>query len=207
MNSRVYQSSGRKNETNGDDEKYFSQYVPRRLGAEALLDAMCDATGVPEKFSGFPAGTRGATAGRRVHVRVAAGVRPAGASERLRVRADTDTTLHMAMMLQGGDFIQFSERLKQAHGPRSASSKLTDRAVSRGVVSCRDPVSAYQQRRRRWTISLGFVARETKHGSRKEKFRRRDARTPQSPGIPVSTLTVPRHRILPLWIRFDTSVP
>ena len=58
MNSRVYQSSGGRNDTNADDMKYFSRYVPRRLGAEALLDAMCDATGVPEKFSGFPAGTR-----------------------------------------------------------------------------------------------------------------------------------------------------
>jgi hypothetical protein len=40
MNSRVYQSSGRKTATSGDDVKYFSRYVPRRLGAEALLDAV-----------------------------------------------------------------------------------------------------------------------------------------------------------------------
>jgi hypothetical protein len=48
MNSRVYQSSGKKNVTNGEDVKYFSRYVPRRIGAEALLDAVCDATGVLE---------------------------------------------------------------------------------------------------------------------------------------------------------------
>src|SRR6202011_1808287 len=29
-----------------------------RLPAEVLLDAMCAATGVPEKFTGFPPGTR-----------------------------------------------------------------------------------------------------------------------------------------------------
>src|SRR5204862_4678906 len=46
--------------TNADDEKYFSHALlhKKRLAAEVLLDALCAATGAPEKFAGFPSGTR-----------------------------------------------------------------------------------------------------------------------------------------------------
>jgi hypothetical protein len=59
-NSRTYQLSSRANETNAEDEKYFSHALVKRkrLPAEVLLDAICAATGVPEKFAGMPAGTR-----------------------------------------------------------------------------------------------------------------------------------------------------
>ena len=60
VNSRTYQLSARTNESNRDDEKYFShaQVKRKRLSAEVLLDALCAATDVPEKFTGFPLGTR-----------------------------------------------------------------------------------------------------------------------------------------------------
>lgn len=38
--------------------KYFSHAEPRILGAEQLLDALCQVTGVPEKYAGLPPGTR-----------------------------------------------------------------------------------------------------------------------------------------------------
>jgi hypothetical protein len=58
MNSRTYQLSAQTNEFNKDDNKYFSHAVTRLLTAEQLLDAICTATGVPEKFAGLPLGTR-----------------------------------------------------------------------------------------------------------------------------------------------------
>ena len=58
MLSRTYQRSARTNEFNVDDDRYFSHAMPRMLSAEQLLDAICQVTGVPEKFAGVPAGTR-----------------------------------------------------------------------------------------------------------------------------------------------------
>ncbi|MEZ6141281.1 MAG: DUF1553 domain-containing protein [Zavarzinella sp.] len=56
--STTYQLSAKPNATNADDSRYFSRSIPRPLTAEQLLDAICDLTGVPEKYAGLPAGTR-----------------------------------------------------------------------------------------------------------------------------------------------------
>jgi len=56
--SRTYQRSAEANAWNADDGKYFSRAIAKQLTAEQLLDAVCDVTGVPEKFPGQPAGTR-----------------------------------------------------------------------------------------------------------------------------------------------------
>jgi hypothetical protein len=58
MNSRTYQLTAQANEFNKDDNRYFSHAVTKLLTAEQLLDALCDVSGVPEKFAGLPAGTR-----------------------------------------------------------------------------------------------------------------------------------------------------
>jgi hypothetical protein len=58
--SRTYQLSTRGNEFNQQDDKYFSHalVMRKRLSAEVLLDAVCAATAMPEKFTGYPLGTR-----------------------------------------------------------------------------------------------------------------------------------------------------
>jgi hypothetical protein len=58
MNSRTYQLSAQTNEFNKDDNKYFSHAVTKLLTAEQLFDALCQVTEVPEKFAGYPLGTR-----------------------------------------------------------------------------------------------------------------------------------------------------
>lgn len=58
MASRVYQQSSAPNSTNEKDQQNYSRYLLKRLDAEVLLDAVCDTTGVPEKFEGVPAGSR-----------------------------------------------------------------------------------------------------------------------------------------------------
>lgn len=59
-NSRTYQLNAQTNQSNHDDDKYFSHALVKRkrLPAEVLLDAICTATGDPEKFTGVPPGTR-----------------------------------------------------------------------------------------------------------------------------------------------------
>ncbi len=61
LNSRLYQLSGqqgRLGKSDLPDEQNFSHALPRALPAEVLLDAICQATGVAEKFNGWPEGYR-----------------------------------------------------------------------------------------------------------------------------------------------------
>jgi len=58
LNSETYQRSSKSVPGNEDDDRYFSRYQRRLLSAEQLLDAICDATGVAERFGNLPEGTR-----------------------------------------------------------------------------------------------------------------------------------------------------
>jgi hypothetical protein len=58
--SSAYQLGSEPNEWNRKDKQSFSRYLPRRLNAEVLHDAIAVATGVPTSFSGLPAGSRAA---------------------------------------------------------------------------------------------------------------------------------------------------
>ncbi|MEO1998501.1 MAG: DUF1553 domain-containing protein, partial [Planctomycetaceae bacterium] len=58
LKSRVYALSSVSNDSNIDDSQNYSHRIVRRLPAEVLLDAICQATGRPEVFAGLPRGTR-----------------------------------------------------------------------------------------------------------------------------------------------------
>jgi hypothetical protein len=58
MLSAAYQRSSEPNETNAADDRFYSRFIVRRLPAEVILDAISQVTGVPEKFAGYPLGTR-----------------------------------------------------------------------------------------------------------------------------------------------------
>lgn len=58
LNSRTYQLSSETLPENAQDNRYYSHYNARRLPAEVLLDAVCQATGVPDEFPGYPRGVR-----------------------------------------------------------------------------------------------------------------------------------------------------
>lgn len=58
MNSRAYQLSAATRESNFRDTRFYSHYYARLLPAEVLLDAICQTTGSPEQFSGYPLGVR-----------------------------------------------------------------------------------------------------------------------------------------------------
>ena len=54
----AYQRSSAVNETNERDEQNYSRFLFKQLEAEVMLDAICQTTGVPEKFEGIPTGSR-----------------------------------------------------------------------------------------------------------------------------------------------------
>jgi len=58
VTSATYQRSSVPMAGNRHDELNFSRAIPRRIPAEALLDSLVQATGVPESFGGAPGGFR-----------------------------------------------------------------------------------------------------------------------------------------------------
>ena len=58
MLSRTYQLDSTPNETNADDEANYSHVVPRRLGAEQLLDSLHGALRIPVNWTGRDTGLR-----------------------------------------------------------------------------------------------------------------------------------------------------
>src|SRR4029079_3142764 len=54
LNSRAYQLTSRAVPGNAADAQNFSHAAAKALPAEVLLDAISQATGVPEKFNGWP---------------------------------------------------------------------------------------------------------------------------------------------------------
>ena len=58
MLTQTYQRTAIPTKTNAADTRYYSHFLFKRLEAEPLLDALDSATGVPEKFAGYPAGMR-----------------------------------------------------------------------------------------------------------------------------------------------------
>ncbi len=114
MNSRTYQLSAVPNETNREDETNFSRAVIRPLQAEPLLDAMCQVTGVPVKFNGYPLGMRafelpGVRAARRREAAPTSGeefLKLFGKPERLlacECERSGDSTLVQAFQLISGE--------------------------------------------------------------------------------------------------------
>ncbi len=115
-NSNTYQRSSETNASNVDDLRNFSHAVPRRMGAEVLLDCVCQVTESPEKLPGLPLGARA--------VQVADGragnyfLSTFGRSQRETVCAcesRSDPTLSQALHLLNGGSV---------HG-KAYSSKLT----------------------------------------------------------------------------------
>ena len=52
--SRTYQLSSVPNDLNKHDKQAYARYYPRRMGAEVLFDAVCQATDSPTTFNGLP---------------------------------------------------------------------------------------------------------------------------------------------------------
>ena len=58
MTSRAYQLDSATTADNETDARFYSHYNTKRLPAEVMLDAIASATGVPNRFPGYPVGLR-----------------------------------------------------------------------------------------------------------------------------------------------------
>ncbi len=58
LTSRAYQLASSTQPDNENDRRFYSHYYPKRMSAEVLLDAISQATGVPDAFAGYPLGVR-----------------------------------------------------------------------------------------------------------------------------------------------------
>ncbi len=130
MNSRAYQLSAQTSPENERDTQFYSHYYARRLPAEVLLDAICKATGVPERFHGYPLGVR---AIQVPDVGVDSYFLSLfGRSERTTACAcerKSDVTLPQLLHLQNSD-----ELLRKLAAPESSLTKLVAREANDQAV-------------------------------------------------------------------------
>ncbi len=133
MTSRAYQRSARPERLNRDDTLYFSRAEPRMLTAEQLLDAISQFTGVPERFEGFPEGTRaGQLPGVRLPNRMPF-LKAFGRPDRTlacECERERDSNLYQALQLITSRTIDARLRSDQGRLARLAASKEpTDRLL------------------------------------------------------------------------------
>jgi len=143
LNSRTYQLSSIPNEGNVRDSRFYSHYYARRLAAEVLLDALSSATGVPDRFDGYPAGVRAAQVPDPAVKSYFLGL--FGRSERLTACAcerNNEVTLPQLLHLSGGQTI--TQKLRDPEGrlrklltERRAVHELIDEAFL--LTLCRRP--------------------------------------------------------------------
>lgn len=139
-NSRTYQLSSHAQAGNREDERYFSHALVRRkrLTAELLLDAICTATGDPEKFTGMPEGTRAVqlpdgqvifTGGRYAswdrHPFLKAFGQPAREAV-CECERESDLNLARALEMKNGEFLLGKLRAPDNRLGRLMANKLSD---------------------------------------------------------------------------------
>lgn len=149
VNSRVYQSSSATTTTNAGDERYFSHARIRLLQSEQLIDAICQATEVPERYPDFPAGTPAVALadGEYKHPFLEAFGRPVRASA-CECERDTQTNLSQALQLVSGPVVQGKLRDDAGRAARLAASTLSDDEVLDELfltTLCRPPSNEERQ--------------------------------------------------------------
>jgi hypothetical protein len=141
MTSQTYGLDASPNGTNQDDALNYSRAIVKRLPAEKLLDAQCQALGVPAKFAGEQGGIRaGQMAGVSTPSRGAKlteadrFLRTFGKPDRLlacECERSNETTLAQALVLVGGEGLQ--QRLTARDG-RIALLAKSDRPAAEIVA-------------------------------------------------------------------------
>jgi hypothetical protein len=128
--SRTYQLSAETNDFNRDDNKYFSHAVTKMYSAEVLLDAICAATDMPEKFPGLPLGTRAVQLpdGEVNHVFLKTFGQP-GRELACECEREGDSNLAQALQLINGPTINEKNRNPNNRLGKLLAKKIPDRDV------------------------------------------------------------------------------
>jgi hypothetical protein len=130
LNSRTYQLSAATKPSNEKDQRHYSHYYVRRLPAEVLLDAICQVTGVPETFEGYPVGVRAVQVPDPAVKNYFLGT--FGRSERTTACAcerNNEVTLPQTLHLLGGDTTLARINNPQSLVPRMLKAKKTDTEI------------------------------------------------------------------------------
>ncbi|VTT97759.1 Ig-like domain-containing protein OS=Singulisphaera acidiphila (strain ATCC BAA-1392 / DSM 18658 / VKM B-2454 / MOB10) GN=Sinac_2724 PE=4 SV=1: Big_2: PSCyt2: PSD1 [Gemmataceae bacterium] len=157
MKSRTYQLSAQPNASNADDTKYFSHAVTKLLTAEQLLDAICDFTGVPEKFAGLPAGTRATQLpdGEVNHPFLKAFGQPARELA-CECERESDGNLAQALQLINGPTVNEKVRGANNRLGKLLAAKATDEQILTELFTAALARAPFEDEKK---ISLGHVAR------------------------------------------------
>jgi hypothetical protein len=142
-NSRTYQASSQPTANNASDEKYYSHARIRLLQSEQLLDAICQATEVPERYPDFPLGTPAVALadGEYKHPFLEAFGRPVRASA-CECERDAQTNLSQALQLVSGPVVQGKVHSDAGRAARlAASERSTDEVLDELFLAalCRAP--------------------------------------------------------------------
>ena len=130
----VYRMSANPTPQNRADTMFYTHFLPRRQPAEVLLDSICIATGLPEKYAGLPLGTRAiqlpdATVGSTFLDTFG---RPPRSSA-CECERSGDPGLTQSLQLLNGELVnrKITSRSTVALATRLAASKTTDPQVVR----------------------------------------------------------------------------
>ncbi len=130
MTSAAYQRSSVPVPGSPADAKYYSTYIPRRLPAEVLLDAISQVAGVPTAFPGYPAGTR---ALQLPDSQVASSfLNTFGRPQRVQTcscERQEEPSVAQALHLSNGDTINEKLRAKGGTVEKLMAEKLTNQAL------------------------------------------------------------------------------
>jgi hypothetical protein len=128
--SRTYQLSAQTNSFNKDDNKYFSHAVTKMYPAEVLLDAICSATAVPEKYAGLPLGTRAVQLpdGEINHVFLKTFGQP-GRELACECEREGDSNLAQALQLINGPTINEKNRNPNNRLGKLLAKKMSDKEI------------------------------------------------------------------------------
>jgi hypothetical protein len=135
MLSRTYQLGGTVNAFNRDDTRYFSRVVPKMPAPPVLLDMICQATEVPEKYEGMAPGSRS------IHLADSEALppflqifgRPVRTTQCEGIR-DADVTMAQALHLFSGDMIQAKLAVKDNRVGRLLAKNATDEEILNDLV-------------------------------------------------------------------------
>lgn len=132
LSSRAYQLSSIPNETNRADEVNYSHFLVRRLMSEQIVDSMMQITGVAEKFSSMPLGTRAMQITVLPFQKPSYVMKVFGRNDLREVICERDTKPNVAqiMHLVSGDTIQHQVTAKSGNLDSWLSdNRLTDRDI------------------------------------------------------------------------------
>jgi hypothetical protein len=162
--SYVYGLSSLPSDRNAGDGRNYSRHYRRRLRAEVMLDAVCDVTGVPERFDAMPPGSRAMQLWtvRSQSLFLDSFGRP-DPNQDPPCERTTDTTVVQALHLMNAPGLHEKIKSDSGRAAKLAASKKTDAEIVDELYLlcyCRLPASDERAACLRWFARPGLKRRQ-----------------------------------------------